>query len=110
MPKSPLSSPQSSPESKSKLSESRRKIVASEEDREAGERSTAQSPALPALCASPPSSIELLPVLVDPVQGVESIRESSLLLGGKVVDIGRQKKTQNRCPARGHPCEIFALS
>src|ERR1700735_1720957 len=69
MPKSPLSSPQSSPESKSKLSESKRKIVASEEDREAGERSIAQSPALPALCASPPSSIELLPVLVDPVQG-----------------------------------------
>ena len=60
--------------------------------------------------ASPPSIPELLPVCVDPVRGVESIRGSPLLLGENAVDFGWPRETQNRCPARGHPCEIVALS
>ena len=84
----------------------RERLAASEENREACERSSPQSPALPALYVSPPSSPELLPVCVDPVQGVESIRVSPLLLGEKTVDSAGQETR----PVRGHPCEIVALS
>ena len=67
-------------------------LSASEEDVEAGERSSPQSPTLLALCRSPPSSPEL-----HPVRGVESIRVSPLLLGEYAVDFGWPRETQNRC-------------
>jgi len=81
-------------------------LCANEEEREAGEKSSAQSPTLPALYPNSPSS----PVRVDPVRGIESIRVSPLLLRENGVDIGWPRRTQNRCPARGHQSEIVALS
>ena|ERR1700735_5079496 len=70
----------------------RERLAASEENREVRERSSPQSSALPALYACPPSSTELLPVCVDPVRGVESIRISPLLLGEKAVDSAGQER------------------
>ena len=94
----------------SKSRESRASLAASEEDGEAGERSSPQSPALLALCQSPSSGPELHPVCVNPVRGVQSIRVSPLLLGENAGDFGWPRETQNRCPARGRPCVVVALS
>src|ERR1700684_4085736 len=41
---------------------------------------------------------------------VSSPAEKAPLAWGKAVEFGWPRETQNRCPARGYPCEIVALS